>query len=681
MPFPIDAVVSPSLSTFAFTVALKSALLLVATAASMPLLRRRSAAVRHMVWALGLGAALLLPAVALVTPSVPLLPAAAPVDPAPLSREHVIATETERIESQRTAAEVIAPSSQSSAPARLTGASLLLALWFVGAVLLLGRFGAGLVSVRGIVRRASPVEDPRWAAVADRTRHLTTMRFDLRVSEEIDMPFATGLLRKAIVLPASSVEWTVERRTAVLLHEIAHLDRRDLIMNVIAHVARAVYWFNPLAWYAAHRLRVEGECAADDRVLSCGARPSEYADHLLHIATTARTSLPVAALAMARRSAFEGRLLAILSPDARRTPPSRLRFALSAVAVAAILVPLAAVSPTARVNAMTQGGAPARSSGEERQERSSAVPALVDALADASAAVRLAAVQSLGSLEDPRAIAALGKALKEDTDPRVRQAAAEALGEIDDARAVPHLVAALPGERVAGVREQIVRALGEIGDPAGVAAISSAARDENVEVRRAVAHALSEIEEQSTLPTLLTMARDPDVEVRRHVADALGDLESRAAFDALVALARDSDAEVRANAVSSLGDLEDSRALDALVSALKDANAEVRANAADAIDDIPGLERAPRALIEALADPSPDVRHNAAHALGSIGDEAAVPALRRGLSDGHADFRRAAAEALADIGGAEAITALMGLLKDPDPEIRRIAAEALGKRR
>jgi HEAT repeat protein len=67
--------------------------------------------------------------------------------------------------------------------------------------------------------------------------------------------------------------------------------------------------------------------------------------------------------------------------------------------------------------------------------------------------------------------------------------------------------------------------------------------------------------------------------------------------------------------------------------------------------------------------------------LGSIEDEAAVPALKRATSDPDNEVRRAAAEALSDIGGPDAIQALMGLLKDQDPEIRRIAAEALGSKR
>lgn len=674
-----------SLVPFAAAIAVKAAILLGAAALAMPLLRRRSAALRHLVWSLALGGAVLLPIVAAVSPmTIPLLPAAS-AQPESAARDALRSPADERPPIEAGAVSSIPATGQATATeTRIDTGTALVVLWLAGALFLLARFTLGMQRVRRLVRRAVPVEDPSWVGIAERTRaEVAGTALELRVSDEIDMPFASGLVTPAIVLPAASAEWTPERREAVLLHELAHLSRGDLLMNVFSHIARALYWFNPIAWYAAHRLRVEGECAADDAVLRRGARASDYADHLLSIASNGHTALPTAALAMARRSAFEGRLLAILAPDADRLAPSRLRVALTASAFAILILPLAAASPTARAAALpnTQEAAAAPTEEARVQQASSAVPALIDALSDDNTSVRLAAVQSLGSLEDPRAIAALGKALKDDPDPRVRQAAADALASIDDARAVPHLLAALRAEKVAAVRERVVHALGEIGDDSAVDAIAGAAGDASVAVRRAVAHALGELEGRRVLPALLGMARDSDVEVRRYVAEGLGDMDDEATYETLVLLARDSDAEVRASAIGGLGDLEDRRALTVLVAALKDANEEVRARAADAIHNIDELKTAPPALIEALADPSADVRHNVAHALGSIGDEAAVPALKRALADSNSEVRRGVAEALAEIGGADAITALMGLLKDGDPEIRRIAAEALGKRR
>ena len=94
----------------------------------------------------------------------------------------------------------------------------------------------------------------------------------------------------------------------------------------------------------------ERERACDDLVLDAGMRGADYAQHLLDIARTvdARRSLSAAALAMARPSELEGRLLAILDGrHARRFSGSRMTWR-AAAAIAAIVVPIASVQPVAR---------------------------------------------------------------------------------------------------------------------------------------------------------------------------------------------------------------------------------------------------------------------------------------------------------------------------------------------
>ena len=132
------------------------------------------------------------------------------------------------------------------------------------------------------------------------------------MSDQVEMAFAFDAFTPTIILPASAEEWSDDRRRAVLLHELAHIRRRDLIGHVIAGVACAVYWFNPFVWAAARRLRVESELASDDVVLESGVRPSDYAQHLLDLVTSVGQGAPTVALAMARPREFEGRLVAIL---------------------------------------------------------------------------------------------------------------------------------------------------------------------------------------------------------------------------------------------------------------------------------------------------------------------------------------------------------------------------------
>src|SRR6185369_11976505 len=162
----------------------------------------------------------------------------------------------------------------------------------------------------------------------------------------VEMPFACGVVQPTIVLPASAEAWSDSRRRAVLFHELAHVKRRDLVGHTLGRVACALYWFHPLVWTAARRLRAESERACDDLVLSCGARASDYADHLLDILTAARgLGAPATVLPMARAKEFEGRLLAILDPGRKRREPGRRQSAALLAGLAAIFLVVAAAAP------------------------------------------------------------------------------------------------------------------------------------------------------------------------------------------------------------------------------------------------------------------------------------------------------------------------------------------------
>ncbi len=164
------------------------------------------------------------------------------------------------------------------------------------------------------------------------------------------MPMTWGWIRPVVLLPAEADSWGVDRRRGVLLHELAHVKRLDCLTQAIARAACAVYWFHPLAWVAARRMRVERERACDDVVLLAGARASEYAGHLLEVARGLRASraAALAVLAMARPSQLEGRLLAILDPDRRRRGPGRGMALIALITATLMLLPLATLRLGAR---------------------------------------------------------------------------------------------------------------------------------------------------------------------------------------------------------------------------------------------------------------------------------------------------------------------------------------------
>jgi hypothetical protein len=113
----------------------------------------------------------------------------------------------------------------------------------------------------------------------------------------------------------------------------------------MAHLAAALYWFNPLIWLAVRRLRREREHACDDLVLNAGLRASEYAKHLLAITRSAHRPgiSSVAAVAMARRSGMAGRIRAVLDGNRNRRAVPPRSVAAAVAAIVCLLIPIARV--------------------------------------------------------------------------------------------------------------------------------------------------------------------------------------------------------------------------------------------------------------------------------------------------------------------------------------------------
>jgi HEAT repeat protein len=223
---------------------------------------------------------------------------------------------------------------------------------------------------------------------------------------------------------------------------------------------------------------------------------------------------------------------------------------------------------------------------EPRMERTQAVTALGERLADANAEVRDQSAWALGEIEDAAAIPALGGALRQDSDPRVRRRAAWAMGEIEHASAVEALVSVMTDPDLE-LRKQAVWALGEIESGLAVDGLVQALADAEVSIRKQAAWALGEIEDAAAVPALVALlARDADVTVRSQAAWALGEIESRAAVDGLIQALKDSDYRVRKQAAWALGEIEDPAALEPLRAARYDVNVEVREAAARSIREL-----------------------------------------------------------------------------------------------
>ncbi|HEV8492708.1 MAG TPA: M56 family metallopeptidase, partial [Candidatus Angelobacter sp.] len=243
---------------------------------------------------------------------------------------------------QETAA---ATSSARSIPAFLV--RLLLGLWIAGALFFLARWRMNTMRLAALVRRAGVLTDAGWnaqvrALCADLgiDRHVA-----LLVSDEIEVPITTGVMFPRVVLSLDYPEWSPTRRAAILNHELAHIKRLDALTQALANVATSLYWFHPLVWLMARAMRAERERACDDHVLAAGTKASDYAHELLDIVSGLREPELAAALAMARRSQLEGRVLAVLNPALPRGSVSRKAALAVAALTLGVVLPLSALRP------------------------------------------------------------------------------------------------------------------------------------------------------------------------------------------------------------------------------------------------------------------------------------------------------------------------------------------------
>jgi beta-lactamase regulating signal transducer with metallopeptidase domain/HEAT repeat protein len=611
-------------------------------------LRRASAGARHLVWLATLIGLVMLPAALEWRPiRVPVLPPSANYT-APSATEHAAARSPIAVE--KTAASV-SPSTLEESPiptvqATTAGSAFasatrysvwLVGLWALGVLALVARLVHGLLTVRRIAQRAPEVDGAAWRAalheVADRLDMEELPR--LVVSNAVRVPFACGFRHPTIVLPTEAMSWTDERRRVVLLHELAHIQRRDMFGHLLSRLACVMYWFHPLVWMAARHLRAESERACDDLAIRSGARASDYAQHLLDIVTSIRGPVaPAVACTMARKRDFEGRMLAILDPERRRGTPSRVR-AMALVGTLGVLYAVIAIAVLAPRDAV----ASARPLTRPAQVATITAPQVVavkpsTSIGDATPAPRPVPIPAPAPTPAPIASRSTALAPTQDAD--------------SSARRWTLLISILRSDSSASLRKVAAWGLEQFHDEDPVrGALATALRhDSDAEVREMAAWALEGVEGDN-------------------VATALSD-----------AVREDHDPSVRATAAWSLASDCKSISVPLFVTALHDADSKVRASAAWAVGQC-DLEHAPSELSALLADPEPRVRKMATWALFNIKDPSTEPAIEKALqSETDGDLRRDMVRAIAAM-GERSPEAVERLLDSKDPSTRELAVHAL----
>jgi beta-lactamase regulating signal transducer with metallopeptidase domain len=241
-----------------------------------------------------------------------------------------------------------APDAQSDIPGEWNAAGLLGWIWLGGTLLSAGALSAGLSRLAWLASRAAPVQNPLWQ---EQLRELSascglTRTVQLLQSQHPALLVTWGLRSPKILLPATARTWPADRIRVVLAHELAHVVRHDWLTQISVELLRALYWFNPLVWLVARKLREESERACDDAVLERGIDAPGYATHLLEVARgfSGHRRAWSPAPAIASPSHLERRVRAMLNTRLNRRPITPLGRMAITMAVVGVTIPIAAMA-------------------------------------------------------------------------------------------------------------------------------------------------------------------------------------------------------------------------------------------------------------------------------------------------------------------------------------------------
>jgi beta-lactamase regulating signal transducer with metallopeptidase domain len=422
-------------------IALKSLLIAGLTLGLLQLIKGRSAAERSWLAHIGLLALVIMALAPLVLPSwnieAPALFGSAPVVEAPAAAAAPVPA---------AAAKPIAPIAQeivAQAPAKpstMSPLALTMALYAVPAAILLLITLLALGRLIALRARADVLVDGHWLTALARAQQRMGFKHGtaLLTSNALASPISWGLMRPVILLNSRAVEASGEAE-AIIAHELAHVARMDWVKLLLARVATALFWFNPLVWILAreaHQLREE---AADDAVLAADIADTDYAELLVGVARHECPGLLLGAHGVApSKTSLARRVARVLDGKSVRGPAARSFAAGVFVGAVAVAAPLAALTLTPSGSAAPGAAHAAAAKGRAIAPyyRTSDVPADLPTIIAHGVSTAVTAVKPMSEAEEARAerAADVAEAAARATEAR-NEALADAREAVAEARA------------------------------------------------------------------------------------------------------------------------------------------------------------------------------------------------------------------------------------------------------
>ncbi|QDU12093.1 M56 family metallopeptidase [Gimesia aquarii] len=488
------------------------------------------------------------------------------------------------------------PPAELSVGMKITWAEWLIAGWLSGMIVMCGRLIVLLNRGRTLRRLSSTIDDPRVLQIY----HQTTERLQLSMipaiawSSEIMVPAVVGFARPMILLPLTmTTGLTSAQLTAILLHELMHLKRRDPLVNLIQLITELVCFYNPAIWVISRNIRAEREYCCDDAVLQLNEVDAvDYANALVlaaeHVQHTKSVPPTILGAALKRVSGLKKRIDRIFG---RSTTPQPLLAGNPLIAVSVVVIAIAGLVATGDT-APTESEKSKPAASESERSR------LLRLLNDSDPFIRRTALNALREQAESTLVPNLIKMLK-DSDGPTRTTAAYMLGDLQDDSAVQPLIDALRNTKDRFEISAIIHSLAMIKDERAIEPVAKALREhpelsahsirevarfDNVRIRDALfsqlppegvsgfnlVYVLANMNERRLIPRLLKLLENPNEKHTRTI-QVLGQLKATEAVEPLLKLIttttnrdRFSDVPNLVSAISALSAIGEERAVEPL---------------------------------------------------------------------------------------------------------------------
>lgn len=215
---------------------------------------------------------------------------------------------------------VIAPSLVTKSS--ISFSEIFIFIWFIGTSFLLLKILLGWILTKKIITQSTPIDNVTFNKIKSIAEKDLSIQQPIiyTSSSMIASPITIGLLKHWIILPKYTLNWSEEKISMILMHELAHIKRHDTVWFIFSIIMTSLYWINPIAWSLRKNYILDSEKICDDFVLLNKSDTRSYAENLITIVKSINKNrkINLVGINMARKTELEERLMSIVRNNHRK---------------------------------------------------------------------------------------------------------------------------------------------------------------------------------------------------------------------------------------------------------------------------------------------------------------------------------------------------------------------------